>query len=72
MDKEGTVTYEGDVNMKNKDCKIETLRFIAAVFIMAGHIYAAIGYDGSFPFPVGWYYVEFFLILTGFFTAKQF
>lgn len=58
--------------MKKKDCKIEALRFIAAIFIMAGHIYGGLVYEGNFPFPAAWYYVEFFLILTGFFTAKHF
>lgn len=48
--------------------KIELLRFLGVVFIMNAHF----GYNADRPFLGGWYYVEFFFIITGFFTMRRF
>ena len=48
--------------------KIELLRFLGVVFIMNAHF----GYNAGRPFLGGWYYVEFFFIITGFFTMRRF
>ena len=47
--------------------KIELLRFLGVVFIMNAHF----GYNADRPFLGGWYYVEFFFIITGFFTMRR-
>lgn len=54
-----------------KDARIELLRFVAAVFIMIGHM-GAFGCGFKRPFRENWFYVEFFLMLTGYFTARHF
>ncbi len=54
-----------------KDARIELLRFVAAVFIMIGHM-GAFGCGFKRPFTENWFYVEFFLMLTGYFTARHF
>lgn len=56
--------------MKNKDGRIELVRFIASIFIMIGHM--GIFCDLSRPFSDVWFYVEMFLMITGYFTAKHF
>ena len=59
--------------MKEKrDSSIELLRFLASMFIVCGHMYYIELGDVRRPFADSWYYVEFFLILSGFFTAKRF
>lgn len=54
-----------------RDGKIEVLRFLAAVIIMNGHA-VSIGLYSERPFMYGWIYVEFFFMVTGFFTARLF
>ena len=54
------------------DGKIELMRFFAALMIMCDHM-GAIGLkDLERPFRGTWIYTEFFLILSGYFTAKHF
>ena len=50
----------------NVDCA----RFIAAVLIMAHHSYH-VGLE-KYPFHEAWIYVEFFLLITGYYTAKHY
>jgi len=54
-----------------RDGKIEIIRFLAAVIIMNGHA-VSLGFNSERPFMYGWIYVEFFFIVTGFFTAGYF
>ncbi len=54
----------------NKRCNVECARFIAALMIMAHHIYIT-GVGGQ-PFFEAWVWVEFFLLVTGYFTAKHY
>lgn len=55
-----------------KNCKIELLRFLAALMIMDGHIGVLFGEDPLRPFSGTWFYVEFFFMLTAFFTVRHF
>lgn len=57
---------------KNKLGSVELTRFIAMLIIMAHHVYI-LGYNkGEYPFYLGWMWVDFFFILTGYYTAKHF
>lgn len=56
--------------MKNKNGMIEIWRFVAAIMIMLCHLY--FGEKGLYPFCETWIFVEFFFILSGYFTAKHF
>ncbi len=59
-------------NVKTKDGKIELMRFLACLMIMSDHM-GTLGLKNlERPFRGTWVYVEFFLILSGFFTAKHF
>lgn len=58
------------VKKNEKNSFLELWRFIAALLIMATHMYN-FGVD-NYYFRETWIYVEFFLIITGFFTAKHF
>lgn len=56
--------------MKNRSGNVDLARFIASMFIMIHHIgYCVLGYN---PWGNFWIYVEFFLIITGYYTAKHF
>ena len=55
----------------SRDGKIEILRFAASLMIVNGHMVYT-GATFSRPFSNAWYYVEFFLILTGYFTMRHF
>lgn len=54
----------------NRSGFIDIIRFIAALLIMAHHMYN-IGLQ-YYPFWDCWIYTEFFLLITGYFTAKHF
>ncbi len=56
-----------------KNCSIEFVRFIAALTIMCGHI-GVVFTDGNIerPFKETWFYVEFFFLVTAYFTVKHF
>lgn len=56
---------------KVRDGRIELMRFVASIFIMIGHM-GYINCSKTRPFEGAWFYVEFFLILTGYFTARHF
>lgn len=51
--------------MNNRSRNVDLCRFIAAIIIMTYHLKS---YE---PFH-GWIYVEFFLIITGYYTSKHF
>ncbi len=58
------------MNNNIRSGNVDLVRFIAALIIMTFHLfYMGIG---SYPFQDGWIYVEFFLIITGFYTARRF
>ncbi|MBR4707488.1 MAG: acyltransferase [Pseudobutyrivibrio sp.] len=56
--------------MKTRSGNVDLARFIAALLIMAHHIY----YLGCnyYPFKDAGIYVEFFLLMTGYYTAKHY
>ena len=56
----------------NKEGKIELYRFLACVFIMIGHYVYYISPQLNIPFLVSFQFVDFFFIVTGFFTARHF
>ena len=59
-------------NVKTKDGKIELMRFLACLMIMSDHM-GTLGLKNlERPFRGTWVYVEFFLILSGFFHRKTF
>ena len=58
--------------VKTRDGKIELMRFCACLMIMSDHMHTLGLKDLPRPFRGTWVYVEFFLILSGFFTAKHF
>ncbi len=56
----------------NKEGKIELYRFLACVFIMIGHYILYMHSELSIPFSVSFQFVEFFFLITGYFTARHF
>jgi len=56
--------------MKLRSGNVDLAKFVAAVLIMSHHIYH-IGVDNA-PFSDCWIYVEFFLYITGYYTAKHY
>ena len=56
--------------MISRSANVDCARFIAAMLIMAHHIFN-IGI-GEYPFHEAWVYVEFFLLITGYYTAKHY
>ena len=57
---------------KLREGKIELMRFLAILMIMCDHM-GTIGLkELDRPFTGTWIYVEFFLILSGYFTASHF
>lgn len=59
-----------EVEMKQRSGNVDCARFLAAMLIMAHHIYH-MGVKG-YPFHEAWIYVEFFLLITGYYTAKHY
>lgn len=55
--------------MPNRKCNVDLARFICSLFIMINHIGIVLLYK---PFNDFWLYVEFFLIITGYYTTKHF
>lgn len=54
--------------MKNRICNIDLAKFISSLLIMATHLTLLTDkYTNNY-----WLYVEFFLIISGYFTAKHF
>lgn len=56
--------------MKKRNGNVELVRFIGSLIIMASHI-ENMGFE-NYPFISGWIFVEFFLFITGYYTAKHF
>lgn len=56
--------------MRKRSANVDGARFIAAMLIMAFHIYH-IGI-AEYPFHEAWIYVELFLMITGYYTAKHY
>lgn len=56
--------------MNSRSGNVDLARFIASMLIMTRHI-GLIGIT-NYSFPDSWIYVEFFLIITGYYTAKHF
>ncbi len=56
--------------MSTRSGNVDFAKFIASMLIVAHHIYH-LGISG-YPFHEAWVYVEFFLLITGFYTAKHF
>lgn len=51
---------------------IELWRLVATIIILYHHVYKVSQSLDNAPFRTGWVYVEFFLILTGYFTMLHF
>lgn len=56
--------------MKNKT--IEIWRFIASILIMATHLFVIEAQTENTPFFNAWIYVDFFYMLSGYYTYKHF
>lgn len=56
--------------MRSRNSILELWRFIAALLIMATHMYN-FGYD-NYYFRETWMYVEMFLMISGFYIAKHY
>ncbi|MCM1118670.1 MAG: acyltransferase family protein [bacterium] len=50
---------------------VDIWRIVFTVVIMSHHMYM-IGIGGAYPFSTGWLAVEFFFILSGYYTVKHF
>lgn len=53
-----------------KNGSVECSRFLAAMLIMTHHMYQ-LGVE-EYPFKEAWIYVELFLLITGFYTARHY
>lgn len=53
--------------MNNRSGNVDLARFIASMFIMEHHIYITLGYS---HFESCWIYIEFFLIITGYYFCE--
>ncbi len=56
--------------MNSRSGDVDLARFLASLFIMTHHLFV-IGFS-KYQFFGTWIYVEFFLIITGYYTAKHF
>lgn len=52
-----------------KNAHIELCRFIGAIIILCHHTYL---FENRTYFVTGWLFVEFYFMLTGYFTAMHF
>lgn len=50
---------------------VEIMRFIGMLMIMTHHVYV-LGFQGNYPLRLSWVWVDFFFMLTGYYTAKHF
>lgn len=58
---------------KNRNGIVDLYKFIASLGIMSYHLFLLGGsFENPARFPGGWLYVELFLFLTGYYTAKHF
>lgn len=56
---------------KKHMCMVDICRFAAILMIMGHHRYI-LGYTGNYLFANGWAWVEYFFMLTGYFTMAHF
>ena len=54
---------------RNRMC--DFLRFLCALLIMAFHL-SLLGAEEGYPFSEAWIFVEFFFLLSGYYTARHF
>jgi peptidoglycan/LPS O-acetylase OafA/YrhL len=57
--------------MKKHNYIVDFCRFAAICIIMTHHAYI-MGYSGDYPFARGWAWVDYFFMLTGYFTMAHF
>jgi peptidoglycan/LPS O-acetylase OafA/YrhL len=57
--------------MKKHNYIVDFCRFTAICIIMTHHAYI-LGYSGDYPFARGWAWVDYFFMLTGYFTIAHF
>lgn len=57
--------------MKKHNYMVDLCRFLAIGIIMTHHAYI-MGYNGDYAFERGWAWVDYFFMLTGFFTIAHF
>ena len=57
--------------MKKRNGLIDISRFLMSIYIMTGHM-NTIGFTDTWPFSANGIVVEFFLILTGWYTAEHY
>lgn len=57
--------------MNKRQCAVEFWRFVAAILIMTHHLFS-IGIEKMYPFRYASIYVEFFFIISGYFTMKHY
>jgi len=60
------------LNPQKKNDYLELLRFVASLLIMITHLFYIEIPWGSYGFTYSWIYVEFFFMLTGYFTTRHF
>lgn len=51
---------------------LDLLRFLAGIAVVCTHVFNVGIPWGSYPFSLGWVFVEFFFIVTGYFTTEHF
>lgn len=51
---------------------IDLLKFFAGIAIIGTHLFNTGIEWGTYPFALGWIYVEFFFIVTGYFTTQHY
>ena len=61
----------GGKQVKKHNYMVDFCRFLAIGIIMTHHAYI-MGYTGDYPFARGWAWVDYFFMLTGFFTIAHF
>lgn len=57
--------------MNKHNYMVDFCRFLAIGIIMTHHSYI-MGYNGDYPFARGWAWVDYFFMLTGYFTIAHF
>lgn len=60
------------MNKANRQSIVDLWRFIGCLLIMSFHLYFTGISIEPYPFYTAWIYVEFFLILSGYYTASHF
>lgn len=60
-----------DAGQKKYVGSVDIIRFLMILMIMCHHLYL-LGYSGNYPGCCCWAWVDYFFILTGFFTMRHF